>query len=260
MKNKIDKVLTLSNDYKNDLGSISRQHVINNFSKKKCLKAILVFIKYCFVKKILVIKHGSLGDIIFALPSMISIRKEFPDALVYLLTEEKYVSLLMKPKILIKSLSIIEKIFFLIIFNVFKLLKMEYDTVIDLQNSKRTSIYNLVFRLFSKSLVCSSRPFAHLRYKIPSQGKEAVRIGLSNQLNLLNIITDENPNYNWLKVDVKDEITQPMFLLFREYQKTVNTNNGIQKDLQTLHSTVNQKNSQFALRVQNKTYQARKQY
>ena len=51
------------------------------------------------MKKILVIKHGSLGDIIFALPSMISIRKEFPDALVYLLTEEKYVSLLMKTKI-----------------------------------------------------------------------------------------------------------------------------------------------------------------
>ena len=55
------------------------------------------------MKKILVIKHGSLGDIIFALPSMISIRTEFPDALVYLLTEEKYVSLLMKPKIFDKK-------------------------------------------------------------------------------------------------------------------------------------------------------------
>ena len=103
--------------------------------------------------------------------------------------------------------------FFKSIFYVFKLLKMEYDTVIDLQNSKRTSIYNLVFRWFSKSLVCSSRPFAHFRYKIPSQGNEAVRIGLSNQLNLLNIITDEKPNYNWLKVDMKDEITQPNVLI-----------------------------------------------
>ena len=46
------------------------------------------------MKKILVIKHGSLGDIIFALPSMISIRKKYPEALIYLLTEEKYVSLL----------------------------------------------------------------------------------------------------------------------------------------------------------------------
>ena len=135
------------------------------------------------MKKILVIKHGSLGDIIFALPSMISIRKKFPEALVYLLTEEKYVSLLMKPKIFDKIIIDNRKdFFFKSIFNVFKLLKMEYDTVIDLQNSKRTSIYNLVFRLFSKSLVSSSRSFAHIRYKIPSQGKESVRIGLSNQL------------------------------------------------------------------------------
>ena len=51
------------------------------------------------MKKILVIKHGSLGDIIFALPSMISIRKKYPEELIYLLTEEKYVSFLMKPKI-----------------------------------------------------------------------------------------------------------------------------------------------------------------
>ena len=59
----------------------------------------------------------------------------------------------MKPNIFDKIIiEIIEKIFFLNQFNnVFKLLRMEYDTVIDLQNSKRTSIYNLVFRLFSKS-------------------------------------------------------------------------------------------------------------
>jgi ADP-heptose:LPS heptosyltransferase len=93
------------------------------------------------------------------------------------------------------------------------LLKIEYDTVIDLQNSKRTSIYNLFFRLFSKSLICSSRPFGHLRYKIPVQGKESVRIGLSNQLKLLNIITSEKINYEWLKVDMKDEITQPNILI-----------------------------------------------
>ena len=54
------------------------------------------------MKKILVIKHGSLGDIIFSLPSMISIRKKYPEALVYILTEEKYVSLLMKTKIIDK--------------------------------------------------------------------------------------------------------------------------------------------------------------
>ena len=66
------------------------------------------------MKKILVIKHGSLGDIIFALPSMISIRKKFPKALIYLLTEEKYISLLMKPKIFDKIIMDNRKDFFLI--------------------------------------------------------------------------------------------------------------------------------------------------
>ena len=41
------------------------------------------------MSNILIIKHGSLGDIIFALPSMISIRKKYPDTLIYLLTENK---------------------------------------------------------------------------------------------------------------------------------------------------------------------------
>ena len=65
------------------------------------------------MKKILVIKHGSLGDIIFALPSMISIRKKYPEALIYLLTEEKYVSFLMKPKIFDKIIIDNRKDFFL---------------------------------------------------------------------------------------------------------------------------------------------------
>ena len=145
---------------------------------------------------------------------MISIRKKYPNALIHLLTEKKYISFLTRAKIFDKIIIDNRKdFFFKSILNLFKLLKMKHDTIIDLQNSKRTSIYNLTFRLFSRSLICSSRPFAHLRYKIPAQGKEAVRTGLSNQLKLLNIITNEPPNYSWLKVDVKDEIKQPNVLI-----------------------------------------------
>ena len=79
------------------------------------------------MKKILVIKHGSLGDIIFALPSMISIRKKYPEALIHLLTEEKYVSFLIKPKIFDKIIIDNRKDFFIkSILNVYKLLRMEY--------------------------------------------------------------------------------------------------------------------------------------
>ena len=166
------------------------------------------------MKKILVIKHGSLGDGTIAIPAMISIRKKYPDALIHLLTEKKYKSFLMKPKIFDKIIIDNRKDFFLIsILNLYKLLRMKYDAIVDLQNSKRTSIYNLIFRLFSKGLICSSRPFAHLRYKIPTQGKETVRKGLSNQLKLLNIIINENPSYNWLKVNIKNEIIKPNVLI-----------------------------------------------
>ena len=43
LKNKIEKVFTLSNEYKNNLNSIARQHVINNFSKEKMLESYLSF-------------------------------------------------------------------------------------------------------------------------------------------------------------------------------------------------------------------------
>ncbi len=43
LKNKIEKVLALSNEYKNNLNSIARQHVINNFSKEKMLENYLSF-------------------------------------------------------------------------------------------------------------------------------------------------------------------------------------------------------------------------
>ena len=166
------------------------------------------------MKKILIIKHGSLGDIIFSLPSMISIREKYPNALIHLLTEKKYVSFLMRSKIFDKFIIDNRKDYYLkSIPNLYKLLRIKYDAIVDLQNSKRTSIYNLIFRLFSNSLICSSRPFAHFRYKIPVQGKEAVRIGLSNQLKLLNITVNEKLNYDWLKVDMENEITQPNVLI-----------------------------------------------
>ena len=44
------------------------------------------------MKKILIIKHGSLGDIVFALPALASIRETYSDAEIYVLTENKYIN------------------------------------------------------------------------------------------------------------------------------------------------------------------------
>ena len=165
------------------------------------------------MKKILVIKHGSLGDIVFAIPAMFSIRKKYPSATIHLLTEKKYTLLLMKSKIFDKIIIDNRRdIIFKSIVNLFKLLSMKYSLIIDLQNSQRTSMYNLIFRLFNKALICSSGPFVQYRYKIPTQGIESARVGLYNQLKLLGIINNEVTNYNWLKVDLTVEIKKPIVL------------------------------------------------
>ena len=44
--------------------------------------------------KILVVKHGSLGDIAFSILAMASIKQFFSNATIDLLTEEKYVNFL----------------------------------------------------------------------------------------------------------------------------------------------------------------------
>ena len=42
-------------------------------------------------KKILLIKHGSLGDIVFALEPILSIHKKFNNSVIDLVTEEKFI-------------------------------------------------------------------------------------------------------------------------------------------------------------------------
>ena len=43
MKNKIDKIIKLSKSHKDNLGSVSRRHIIENFSKEKMLEGYLNF-------------------------------------------------------------------------------------------------------------------------------------------------------------------------------------------------------------------------
>ena len=53
--------------------------------------------KYYF-KNILIVKHGSLGDIAFSILAMDSIRKYFDDSKIDLLTDNKYKNFLKKSR------------------------------------------------------------------------------------------------------------------------------------------------------------------
>jgi len=165
------------------------------------------------LKRVLVIKHGALGDIVFSLPIMHSIYAYYPNTRIDLLTEKKYFNFLSKANYfdsLIednRSNNIIITISLLI-----ELLKRKYELIIDLQNSSRTSYYHLFFRIFSNVKICSSRKFSHIKYAIPIQGAETTTQGLFNQIKLLEIPEIINIQYNWLKSNLDERYNNKTIL------------------------------------------------
>ena len=166
------------------------------------------------MKKILIIKHGSLGDIIFALPAMHSIHKYYDNAQIEILTQRKYFQFI---KLSNYFDNLIEdnrsSNIFLTIRLLSGLLKNKYDLIIDLQNSSRTSYYNLFFRIFSKVKICSSRGFSHYRYYMPPQGFETTTEGLFNQIKILKIKEYKNIEFNWLSTNLDNRYLKKIVLM-----------------------------------------------
>ena len=149
-------------------------------------------------KKILVIKHGSLGDIVFALEPILAIQKKFNNAVIDLVTEEKFIPFFKKMNMFHQFLIDNRKGFFATLGLINKIIFGKYDLVIDLQNSKRTNLYHFFIKIFSKAKINGSRSNVHERYIIPSQGTESPTQGLLNQLQLLDI-EKINTDFSWLE-------------------------------------------------------------
>ena len=165
--------------------------------------------------RVVVIKHGSIGDFVMAFRAMRSIREHFSSSHITLVTT----NLINK---LFSQIPFFDKIIIderKSIFNTFNyvnhLKKINADLVIDLQNSKRTQFYHLITRIFNPKIVInSSRKFSHLRYNIPNHGSEHVIEGLKNQLDLLNIEHKSISDINWLrKKDFINPIKKKFVLL-----------------------------------------------
>ena len=167
------------------------------------------------MNRILIIKHGSLGDIIFALPVMLSIHSHYKDHTIDILTEKKYFNFLKKSNYFTNYIGDDRSNKFNItIKNLYKLLFNKYDLIIDLQNSSRTSAYNFFFKIFSKAKISSSRKFSDYRYHIPPQGTETTTQGLFNQIKLINIHQVKKISYEWLntKLDIKHNNNIVLFI------------------------------------------------
>ena len=155
-------------------------------------------------KKILLIKHGSLGDIVFALEPILAIHNKFNKSVIDLVTEEKFIPFFKKIKMFDQFL-IDNRAGFLPSFSLIrKIINGKYDLIIDLQNSKRTNFYHFFTKIFSRSRINGSRSFVHDRYVIPVQGKESPTQGLYNQLKLLGI-DKSDPDFSWLLSDEENQ-------------------------------------------------------
>ena len=155
-------------------------------------------------KKILLIKHGSLGDIVFALEPILAIHNKFNNSVIDLVTEEKFITFFKKIKMFDKFLVDNRGGFFSTFSIICKILIGKYDLIIDLQNSKRTNFYHFFIKNFSSSRINGSRSFVHDRYIIPVQGQESPTQGLYNQLKLLDI-DQSDPDFSWLASDKEDQ-------------------------------------------------------
>jgi ADP-heptose:LPS heptosyltransferase len=156
-------------------------------------------------KKILIIKHGSLGDVLNSTSIIKAIYDKYNSSEIIILTTSAYSSFFKKfnsnftiyndeRKGLFKTLKLLS---FLVNKNI--------NLIIDLQNSSRTFYYNIFFRILSKAKINSTHFFSNHRYKYSKLNPPSVIQGLSNQVNLLEIKSDEKPYLSFLRKNLKSD-------------------------------------------------------
>lgn len=154
--------------------------------------------------KILLIKHGSLGDVISSTSVLNDIRSHYEHDQLFLLTTDRFKSFFLKSpftnKLIIDNREGIIRTILLLN----KIIQLKFDLIIDLQNSSRTSIYALFLRLFSSSQINGTGFFSTQRYINNLSNLPSVIDGLSNQIEILNIKTSRKTHLDWLMMDKFD--------------------------------------------------------
>ena len=151
--------------------------------------------------KILIIKHGSLGDLVLSFGAIKTLNYHYPEDELYLLTQPNYKSIFtrlpyVKEIFTDNRSSIIQSII-----NYLKLIKKNnFDLIIDLQNSTRTQIYHLFSRMFTNVQILSARKFSNIKYQQQIQGVQHITQNHKDQLSKLNIHKYFNPDLSWMSL------------------------------------------------------------
>lgn len=140
------------------------------------------------IDKLLIIKHGSIGDIFMSLGSVEAISREYSNITllstssghkIFEFYKYNFKKICDNREGILRSLKIIKLI-----------IEKKFDIIIDLQNSQRTSIYFLFLRIFTRSILNSTSIFASKRY-LKNNFDEHVSVSLINQIKVLGIFGNE---------------------------------------------------------------------
>ena len=162
------------------------------------------------MSNILIIKHGSLGDIAQASGAIQDIYENHKNDQIYLLTTKPYLDLFRKNPfihevILDKRLPRFNLIY--LYFLMRELKKYKFSKVFDLQNSSRTNFYkNILFPKANKEVWSSSTTTLPNVLNKKEFDKHSVLDRFNHQLQTSGIQTLNtlNPNFNWASTDISE--------------------------------------------------------
>ena len=161
------------------------------------------------MSNILIIKHGSLGDIAQASGAIQDIYENHKNYKIYFLTTKPYFDLFKKNPfihdvILDKRLPRYNLIYLYLLMK--KIKKYNFSKVFDLQNSSRTSFYkNILFPKANKEIWSSSSTTLPQNQKKDEFDKISVLDRFAHQLKTsnLNILNTTKPNFSWACSDIE---------------------------------------------------------
>jgi ADP-heptose:LPS heptosyltransferase len=170
---------------------------------------------------ILVIKHGSLGDIFLSVGAIQSIRQHYPDARLLLLTQSNYKNILNKFSEVDMILEDNRGAIIPSVLNVIGFInKYQIKLIIDLQNSSRTQIYNFFIKYFTNAKILSARKFSTYSYQQKPQGLQHITDNHKDQLKKIGINNYQISNLNWMIKKNKVNIVKPYVIFIPGASKT----------------------------------------
>ncbi len=162
------------------------------------------------MSNILIIKHGSLGDIAQACGAIQDISENHREDQIHLLTTKPYYELFKKNPhisnvILDKRLSKINLIYLYLLMREIK--KYNFSKVFDLQNSSRTSFYkNILFPKADKTTWCSTETTLPEGTAKKDFDKDSVLSRFDHQLKSSGLTTAHTmkPDFSWSTTDISE--------------------------------------------------------